>query len=116
MGARTDATLTVFVLVAVVVGFVLTNASFSSYAFALGGLATLSFEAVAARQAERVRDWWERPLVQAGSLAAALLAVAVGARVAPDAALSLFGGAAVTYLVFLFLVQANFVPPPGAGR
>ncbi|QFU82613.1 hypothetical protein [Natronorubrum aibiense] len=112
MGARTDATLTILVLTAVGIAFVFVDASPSPLAVALGGLGTIVFELVAARDVATVRRHWERPIVQAISVAVALLAVAVGARIAPETVLSLFCGGAVTYLVFLALVQIRIVPPP----
>ncbi|OVE85319.1 hypothetical protein [Natronolimnobius baerhuensis] len=107
MGARTDAALSVFVLVAVALGFVLTNATFSTLAFALGGLATLAFEAVATRNADAVRAYWERRPVQAVAVALALVGVVVGASVAPSSVLSAMAGALVTYLGFLAIVTAT---------
>ncbi|MFP8951607.1 hypothetical protein ACLI4Z_01365 [Natrialbaceae archaeon A-arb3/5] len=101
MGARTDAALTVFVLIAVAVGFVLTNAALSRLAFALGSLATLAFEAVAARDPVIVREYWERTSVQAASVILALGGVLVGASVAPSSVLSAMAGALVAYLLFL---------------
>ncbi|NGM68112.1 hypothetical protein G6M89_03635 [Natronolimnobius sp. AArcel1] len=104
MGARTDAALTGFVLVAVAVGFVLTNASLSSHAFALGGLATLAFEALAARDADTVRAYWERRSVQTAAVALALGTVLAGAIVAPSSVLSAMAGALVVYVLFLGVV------------
>lgn len=111
MGARTDAILTILVLTAVGIAFVLVDASLSPLAVALGGLGTIVFELVAARDVATVRYYWERPVVQVISVAVALFLVAVGARFAPETVLSLFCGGAVTYLVFLALVQTGIVPP-----
>ena len=112
MGARTDAALTIFVLISAVIAFVLVDASLSPLAFAVGGLGTIAFELVAARDVTTVRNYWERPLVQALSVIVALLVVAVGSLVEPGAVLSLFFGGAITYLVFLALVRTGIVPPP----
>ncbi|GAB3019902.1 hypothetical protein [Natronobiforma cellulositropha] len=107
MGARTDGALAVFVLLAVAVGFVLTNASLSRGAFALGGLATLAFEAVTARRADAVRTYWERRPVQLGAVALALGCALVGAVVAPSSVLSAMAGALVAYLLFLGAVVSS---------
>ena len=112
MGARTDAALTILVLVAVGIAFVLVDASLSPLALALGGLGTIAFELVAARDVAIVREYWERPAIQAVSVVLALLVVAVGASIAPTVVLSLFCGGAITYLAFLGLVGVGLVPPP----
>ncbi|WP_436345718.1 hypothetical protein [Natronorubrum sp. FCH18a] len=112
MGARTDAALTLLVLVAVGIAFVLVDASPSPLAVAVGGLGTIAFELVAARDVATVRYYWEQSVVQALSVAVALLVVAVGSLVAPETVLSLFLGGAITYLVFLALVRTGLVPPP----
>lgn len=104
MGARTDAALTLFVLAAAFVAFVLANGSLSALWFALGSLATLTFEAIAARDPARVRAHWERPLVQIGAVGLALVGVIVGARVAPSSVLSALMGAATMYVAFLSAV------------
>ncbi|WP_137289247.1 hypothetical protein [Natronorubrum halophilum] len=112
MGARTDALLTIHVLAAVGIAFVLVDASLSPLALALGGLGTVVFELVAARDVATVREYWERPVIQAASVIVALLVVAAGASLAPTVVLSLFCGGAITYLAFLGLVGVGLVPPP----
>lgn len=112
MGARTDATLALAAL-AVFVGFVvIVDASLSPLFLFVGGLATLAFELLAAREYALVRQYWERRDVQFASLAVATGVAAVGARVAPEPVLSLCCGAAITYLGFLTLVRTEIVPPP----
>ncbi|MFC4439213.1 MULTISPECIES: hypothetical protein [Natrialbaceae] len=112
MGARTDATLALAAL-AVLVGFVvIVDASLSPPFLFVGGLATLAFELLAAREYALVRRYWERRDVQFASLAVAIGVAAVGARVAPEPVLSLCCGAAITYLAFLTLVRTEIVPPP----
>ncbi|WP_440763474.1 hypothetical protein [Natronorubrum sp. DTA7] len=112
MGARTDAALTILVLAAVGIALVLVDAPLSPLALALGGLGTIAFELVAARDVATVREYWERPVVQAVSVVLALIVVAVGASIAPTVVLSLFCGGAITYLAFLGLVGAGLVSPP----
>ena len=112
MGARTDAVLSLVAL-AVFVGFVvLVDASLSPLFLAIGGLGTVLFELLAAREYDLVRRHWERRSVQAASLALAIGLAAVGARVAPEPVLSLCCGALVAYLAFLGLVRVGIVPPP----
>jgi hypothetical protein len=112
MGDRTDAVLALAAL-AVFVGFVvLVDASLSPPFLVLGGLATVTFELLAARAYDSVRRYWERPAVRAASLALAVALAAVGSLVAPEPVLSVCCGAVVTYLVFLTLVRAGLVAPP----
>ena len=101
MGTRFDAALAALVLVAVGIAFVLAEASVSPVAAIIGGLGTIGFELVAARDVDTVRDYWERPVVQGTSLTLALLGVAIGSIVAPSSVLSFALGTLVTYLVFL---------------
>lgn len=112
MGAQIDAGLTLLVLAAVGVAFVLVDASLSPLAVALGGLGTIVFELVAARDVATVRRYWERPVVQGTAVAIALFGIAVGSLIAPETVLSLFCGGAVTYLGFLALIRMRIVPPP----
>lgn len=112
MGPRRDAALSGLVLVAVGLAFVAVDAAVSLPAAVLGGFGTIAFELAAARAYGTVRGYWDRPLVQGLSLAAALVIVAVGTATAPDVVLSLFCGGAITYLAFLVLVEMGAVPAP----
>ncbi|ELY48520.1 hypothetical protein [Natronorubrum bangense] len=107
MGARTDAALALLVLVAVGTAFVIVEPGISWVAASIGGLGTLGFELAAARDPDSVRRYWERPLIQRGSVILALAGIAVGAVVAPSSVLSFAFGALVTYLVVLLVVQRS---------
>lgn len=101
MGTRTDAGLTLFVLGATVIAFVAVDASVRWPAAAVGGLGTLAFELVAAGAYDTVREYWERPVVQALSVALSVLGITIGAVVAASIVLSFALGALVTYLGYL---------------
>ncbi|ELY52970.1 hypothetical protein [Natronolimnohabitans innermongolicus] len=101
MGSTLDAALAVLVLVAVIAAFALVDAALSPLAVVAGALGTIAFELLAARAYETVRAYWERPLVQAGSVGLALLGIVVGARFAPSIVFSFALGALVTYLAYL---------------
>lgn len=107
MGSRTDGALATVVLLAVVGAGVWTDASFVVPFAVLGGLGTLAFELVAARDPAAVRRRWERPAVQLGTGCLAIGTVAVGARVAPSAVLSTAFGVLATYLSVLGAVAAD---------
>lgn len=104
MGTRTDALLAGLVLVAAAGALVAVEASVSPIAAALGGLGTIAFELLAARDPETVRRWWDRPVVQGLSVAVALVGIAIGATVAASSALSFALGALATYLAFVAIV------------
>lgn len=106
MGARTDAALAGLALVAFVVALRAVDAPLSLSAFALGGAGTIAFELVANRHYRAVRRVWERPVVQAGSLAGAIAIAVGGAIAAPSIVLSAGIGALVTYLLVLAAVPA----------
>jgi len=106
MGTRYDAGLAVLVLVVAVVAVGLVEASLSLVAGVAGGVGTLVFEAVATRDRERVRRYWETVVVQAVSVGLSLVGIAVGALLAPSLVLSFVIGALVVYLAFLFVVAA----------
>lgn len=116
MGYRTDGTLAVVVLIALVVAIVVSETALSFPWLVLGGLGTLLLETAMARRADAVRRYWERPVVVAGSLAVAIVAVALGAVVAPDPAISAGLGATVTYLVVLGLVVVDVLEPTSEWR
>ena len=109
MGTRTDAGLAILVLAAVGVAFAIVEASVRWPAAALGGVGTIAFEVAAARDPETVRDYWERPVAQAGSVVLALIGVAVGARIAPSSVLSFALGSLVVYLVLLLSLRRGWL-------
>ena len=104
MGSRRDAVLAAAVLLVCGVVFLVVDASMSIVAAVAGGVGTLVFEAVATRDRERVRRYWETVVVQAVSVGLSLAGIAVGALLAPSIVLSFLIGALVTYLGFLFVV------------
>ncbi|QLK27485.1 hypothetical protein HYG81_07765 [Natrinema zhouii] len=108
MGARSDALLAVVVLVAAAVASVLVDVVLSPSFLAVGAVSTLVFEAIAARDPDAVRRYWERPAVQGATLVVALAGVVVGARVAPSIVLSFTVGSLVTYLVFLAVTNPAY--------
>ncbi|WP_049921651.1 hypothetical protein [Halopiger djelfimassiliensis] len=103
MGRRTDAALAGIVLVAAGIAFGFVETSFAPIPGALGGLGTVAFELLAARDPDAVRRYWDRPAVQIVAAVAALSLVAVGALVAPATVLSAVCGALVTYLCVLLV-------------
>lgn len=111
MGTRTDGALALVALAAFAGLVVLVDASLSVGFLLVGGTATICFELLAARDPALVRDYWERRPVQFASLAVAIGGAAIGARIAPEIALSLCCGATVTYLVFLALLWMGVLPP-----
>ena len=109
MGTGTDAGLALLVLAATGIAYALVGAPVSPLALAVGGLGTVGFELVAARDPETVRDYWERPVVQAVSVALALVGVVAGAVVAPSVVLSFALGALVMYLVVLLFLRLGWL-------
>ncbi|SER17455.1 hypothetical protein [Natrinema salaciae] len=107
MSLTTDGVLAVIALGAFAGGLAVAGAPLSVSFLAVGGLGTLAFEAVAFGHSEAVRRYWERPSVQAGTLAGAFGLVGVGIAVAPSRILSAGIGAVVTYLLFLSFVLAT---------
>lgn len=107
MGTRTDAALALAALAAIVSLFVLVEAALAPAFAALGAVATVLFELLAARRRESIRRIWERPAVQVGSFAAAIGVAAVGARTAPSPVLSFCCGATVAYLIVLGLARTG---------
>lgn len=103
MGSVTDGVLAVIALAAFVGGLLAASAPLSLPLVVLGSLGTLCFEAIAFSHSERVRQYWEQPAVQLGTLAGAFAIVAVGIVVAPSRLLSAGIGALVMYLLFLFV-------------
>lgn len=110
-GARTDAALALLALAAFVALASLVDASLSVFFLLCGAAGTIAFELVAARDPDRVRRYWERRRVQLAALLLAVGAAAIGARVAPTAAVSLCVGATSAYLVLLLSIQTGLVPP-----
>ena len=111
MGYRTDGVLGVLALAAFAGALVAVDAPVSVPVLALGAAGTVAFEVVAFRRGEVVREYWERPPVQLGSLARAVGLAAAGAVVAPSIVLSAGVGAVGTYLVVLALVLAGAIGP-----
>ncbi|WP_222916932.1 hypothetical protein [Natrinema sp. SYSU A 869] len=111
MGTRTDGILAGIALAAFLGLAILANASLSLRFLLVGGIATITFELLAARDPSLVRYYWERRTVQLASLAVAISGAAIGARIAPVPVLSLCCGATITYLVFLALLRTGVVPP-----
>ena len=109
MGTRTDAALAILVLAAVGIAFVAVDASVWWPAVAVGGLGTVGFELAAARDPETVRDYWERPVVQALSVALSLVGIAIGAFAAPSSVLSFALGALAAYLVVLLFLRLGWL-------
>lgn len=107
MGTQTDAALAILVLVAVGLAFVAVDAAVWWPAVAAGGLGTVGFELAAARAYETVRDYWERPGVQALSVGLSLVGIVIGAFVAASSVLSFALGSLVTYLAFLIIVTVE---------
>ena len=104
MGRRRDGALAAVALAVFLLAFALAGATLSLPSFLVGALATVVFEALATRAYDRVRAWWDRPAVQAVTLAVGILIAAVGALVAPSRVLSAGIGALVAYLALLALV------------
>lgn len=115
-GARTDAALALVALLAFAVIGVLVDASLSILYLGCGAAATIAFELVAARDPDRMRQYWERRPVQFASLVLAVGGAAVGAQLAPTVVVSLCVGATVAYLVLLAAIQLGFVPPLQTSR
>ncbi|WP_226480513.1 hypothetical protein [Natrinema amylolyticum] len=111
MGTRTDGALALIALAAFLGLVVLADVSLSLRFLLVGGIATITFELLAARDPSLVRYYWERRPVQLASLALAIGGAAVGARTAPVPVLSLCCGATITYLVFLALLRTGIIPP-----
>lgn len=107
MGTRTDAALAILVLATVGLAFAAVDATVSWPAAVVGGLGTVGFELAAFRAYETVRDYWERPAVQAVSVVLSLVGIAIGAWLAPSTVLSFALGSLVTYLVVLSLVRRS---------
>lgn len=111
MGTRTDGVLALIALAAFLGLVFLTDVSLSISFLLVGGIATITFELLAARDPALVREYWERWPVQLASLAVAIGGAAIGARVARVPVLSLCCGATITYLIFLAFLRAGLIPP-----
>jgi len=111
MGLITDGVLAVIALTAFVGGLFVASAPLSIPSVAVGSLGTLCFEAIAFSHSELVRAYWERPVVQFGTLAGAFVIVGVGIAVAPSRLLSAGIGALVTYLLVLSIVLVATARP-----
>ncbi|MDF9744586.1 hypothetical protein [Natrinema salsiterrestre] len=106
MGLTSDGILAVVALGAFAGGLAVAGTPLSVSFLAIGGLGTLAFEAVAFSHSETVRHYWERPAVQAVSLAGAFAIAGVGVIVAPSRLLSAGIGALGAYLVVLAVVAS----------
>ena len=107
MSLTTDGVLAVIALGAFAGGLAVASAPPSGPFLAIGGLGTLVFEAVAFSHSETVRYHWERPAVQAGTLAGAFAIVGVGVVLTPSPILSAGIGALLTYLIILAIVSIS---------
>lgn len=101
MTARRDAALAGAVLAAAGTALWASGVRLTPCWLALGALGTVAFELLASWDPEAVRRRWERPAIQAGSVALALSGVALGAVLAPSAALPAVVGALAAYLLVL---------------
>ena len=104
MSLITDGVLAVIALAAFVGGLAVASAPLSLPFVAVGVLGTLVFEAIAFSHSDLVRQYWERPAVQLGTLAGAFVIVGIGIAVAPSRLLSAGVGALVAYLLVLSVV------------
>ncbi|RZV11501.1 hypothetical protein BDK88_0380 [Natrinema hispanicum] len=104
MSLVTDGVLAVIALAAFVGGLAVASAPLLLPFVAVGVLGTLVFEAIAFSHSDLVRQYWERPTVQLGTLAGAFVIVGIGIAVAPSRLLSAGIGALVTYLLVLSVV------------
>lgn len=112
MTARGDASLAALALLAFGVALARRGVAPAPIPAILGALGTLSFEVVAGRRHERVREVWERPLVRALALAAAFAGAAAAGRLGVRPTASFAIGALATYLCLLALVTAGVLAPP----
>lgn len=86
----------------------------SPSAILVGAISTVGFEALAGRDADRVRRLWARPTVRAGTVGIALC-LGTTAVLVSAGWLVVAGAAALgCYLVVLALVTTGIVPPPEA--
>lgn len=116
MVSRLDGILAAAVLVVATSGLAIANGPPSPWALVVGAVATLGFELVTAHSGVTVRTVWERPAVQAMSLLAAVVLVAVATIHAAPMVLSAVIGAVGAYLVLWTLVGVGVVPPVTAWR
>ncbi|OIB58278.1 hypothetical protein [Natrialba sp. SSL1] len=111
MGTRVDAALAVLTLSILAVLALATGTSLSPLLFAAGGMLTVGFELLAARDPERARQYWEHWPVQFGALALATLLAVTGTWLAPVVVLSLGCGVLVTYCTLLLARRMGLLPP-----
>lgn len=104
MSLLSDGALGLLTLGAFAGALVAVDARLSLPFFALGVAGTAAFEAVAFRNTETVRYYWERPVTQFATFALGLAIAAVGTAVAPSSILSAGIGALGAYLVVLVAV------------
>lgn len=101
MSRRRDAALALAVLGPVVSAGVVLDAPLDPSAAAVGAAGALLLELALLRRRALVRRVWERPTVQAGCVAGALVGTAVLARVVGPRALTALAGGLCAYLAVL---------------
>ena len=106
MGRRRDAALALVVLVPVVGAGIALGAPLDPVAATLGAAGALVLELALSRRRSAVRRVWERRVVRAGSVVAALTTATVLAVVVPRASTVLAGGL-VAYLALLGTLSAR---------
>ncbi|ELY92891.1 hypothetical protein C483_06135 [Natrialba hulunbeirensis JCM 10989] len=111
MGTRVDAALAVLTLAIGAVLALATDTSLSPLLFAGGGMLTVGFELLAARDPAHVRQYWEHWSVQFGALVLTMLLAVGGTWLAPVVVLSLGCGALVTYCTLLLAWCMGLLPP-----
>ena len=104
MSYFTDGVLGVLSLAVFAGALLAVDASLSVPFLVLGVAGTVAFEVVAFRNSETVRSYWERPLVQLGTLVSGFAIAGFGVVVAASSVLSAGIGALAAYLVILFAV------------
>jgi len=112
MTVRGDASLAALALLAFGVALARQGVAPARLPAILGALGTLSFEILAGRYHERVREVWERPLVRALALVAAFAGAAAAGRLGVRPIASFALGALGTYLCLLVLVVTGVLAPP----
>lgn len=104
---RRDAALALAVLGPVVLLGVVLDAPLDPVAAAAGAAGALLLELALLRRRVAVRRVWERPLVQAGSVAGALAGAAVSVSVAGPRVLTVVAGGLGAYLALLCALAAR---------
>ncbi|WP_258301899.1 hypothetical protein [Haloferax larsenii] len=105
MGRRRDAVLTLLVVVPIALLLALTRPPMRLQTVILGVVGALVLEAASLGARDRVRDYWERPKVQALSVLGVVGVAAVSLLVEPEV-LVVLGAGLVTYLVVLVVAES----------